>query len=179
MKKVIGKILFRAALAVLFLLPFFGWLGAEPVPFKDPEGFFTVTPPDGWKTDDSGYMGKGVVMKGPAGAAGVEPVVHMIHQPSGIVTLDVQWHTRLGQIRYDRERVKFMGLEDHEDLNPPYSQAKFSYVEAERTYISFMRLYKHEDRFFLFTAAAPEEEFEGLATAFLSVFDSFRPGTGN
>jgi hypothetical protein len=124
-------------------------------------------------------MGKGVIMKGPAGEAGVEPVVHMIHQPSGIVTLDVQWHTRLGQVRYDRERVKFQGLEDHEDQDPPFSQAKFSYVEGERSFVALMRLYKHGDRFFLFTAAAPEEEFGALSALFLSVFESFRPGTGN
>ena len=179
MKKILGKALFGLVLAILFLLPFFGWISAEPVPFKDPEGFFSVTPPDGWKTDDSGYMGKGVVMKGPAGKAGIEPVVHMTHQPSGIVTLDVQWHTRLGQIRYDLERVRFQGLEDHEDHDPPYSQAKYSYVENDRTYLAMMRLYKHADRFFLFTAAAPEEEFDGLSAAFLFVFDSFRPGPGN
>ena len=45
--------------------------------------------------------------------------------------------------------------------------------------MALMRLYKHDDRFFLFTAAAPEEEFERLETVFLSVFDSFRPAPGN
>jgi len=179
MKKLIGKTLFGLLLTALFLLPFFGWISAEPVPYTDPDGFFTVVPPDGWKTDDSSYMGQGVVMRGPAGEGGTEPVIQLIHEPSGIVTLDVQWHTRLGQIRYDLQRVKFLGLEDHEDLSPPYSQAKYSYVDGEKNFKALIRLYKHEDRFYLFTAASPEDEFEGLTTVFLSVFDSFRPGAGN
>jgi hypothetical protein len=179
MKWILGKTLFGMVLALLFLLPFFGWISAEPVPYRDPEGFFAVVPPDGWKTDDSGYMGQGVIIKGPAGKAGTEPVVHLIHEPSGIVTLDVQWHTKLGQIRYDLDRVKFLGLEDHEDLDPPYSQAKYSYVEGEKTFLAMVRLYRHRERFYLLTASAPEGEFEGLSPLFRSVFDSFSPGEGN
>ena len=179
MKRILGKTLFGMVLTLLFLLPFFGWISAEPVPHRDPDGFFTIIPPDGWKTDDSGYMGQGVIMKGPAGKAGMEPVVLLIHEPSGIVTLEVQWHTKLGQIRYELDRVKFLGLEDHEDLDPPFSQAKYSYMEGEKTFLSMIRLYKHRDRFYFLTASSPEEEFEGFSALFLSVFNSFTPGEGN
>ena len=82
----------------LFLLPFFGWLAAEPTPYSDPAGHFTITPPDGWSTDDSGHMGPGLVAKGPADAAGAEPLIHLTHEAAGIVTLEVRWQTLLGQI---------------------------------------------------------------------------------
>jgi hypothetical protein len=35
----------------LFLLPLLGWLAAEPTPYRDPQGAFTFTPPDGWVAD--------------------------------------------------------------------------------------------------------------------------------
>jgi hypothetical protein len=178
MRKPPGRIFFGLALTALFLLPLRGGVGAEQKPFEDPEGFFTVILPDGWTVEDSGYMGKGVIMKGPAGKGGGQPAVSVIHEPSGILALDVQWHTRLGQIRYDLERVRFLGLEDHEDRNPPYSHAKYSYVSGAQNFVAMVRLYKHDSRFFLFSASAPEEEFESLAATFMAVFDSFRPGTG-
>jgi hypothetical protein len=178
MSRAAKKAFLGVVLAGLFLLPFFSWLAAEPAPYRDPDGLFTIVPPNGWKNDDSGHMGKGVVMKGPAGESGIEPVVHLICEPAGIVTLDVMWHTRLGQIRYDLQRVKFISLEDHEDESPPYSQARYSYRDQDRTYLADIRLVMHDKRFFFMTAVAPEEEFETNFPAFKAVFDSFRPGGG-
>jgi hypothetical protein len=178
MNRAAKKVLFGAVLAGLFLLPFFSWLSAEPIPYRDPDGLFTVVPPSGWKNDDSGHMGKGVVMKGPAGESGIEPVVLLTYETAGIVTIDVMWHTRLGQLRYDLQSVKFRSLEDHEDKSPPYDQARYSYRDQDRTYLADIRLVMHDKRFFFMTAVAPEEEFETNFPAFKAVFDSFRPGGG-
>ena len=103
----------------LFLLPFFGWLAAEPTPYVDPAGLFTLTPPDGWSTDDSGHMGPGLVAKGPAGAAGSEPLIHLTHEPAGIVTHEVRWQTLLGQLRFDNERLRFITIADRQEERPP------------------------------------------------------------
>jgi hypothetical protein len=179
MSRAVKKIFFGTVLAALFLLPFFSWLAAEPVPYRHPDGLFSIVPPSGWKNDDSGHMGKGVVMKGPAGESGFEPVVHLVYEPAGIVTLDVMWHTRLGQIRYDLQRVKFLFLEDHEEESPPYYQARYSYRDRDRSYLADVRLVMHDKQFFFMTAAAPEEEFETYAPVFQAVFESFRPGGGD
>ncbi len=179
MSRAAKKTFFGMVLAGLFLLPFFSWLAAEPVPYRDPDGLFSIVPPNGWKHDDSGHMGKGVVMKGPAGESGSEPVVSLICEPTGIVTLDVMWHTRLGQIRYDLQRVRFQSLEDHEDESPPYYQARYSYRDQDRSYLADVRLVMHEKNFFFMTAVAPEEEFERHSPVFQAVFASLRPGGGD
>jgi len=172
----IWKVLFGLALTALFLLPFFSWIGAEPVPYRDPGGIFSIDTPEGWKADDSGYMGKGVVMKGPAGPAGIEPVIHLLHEGAGIVTLDVLWHTHLGRLRYDLERVKFQSLKDFEEESPPFSQARYTYGDGDVNYKAITRALMHNERFFLLTAASPAGEFEGLLPLFTATFDSMRPG---
>ena len=178
-QRAVKKALFAAFLGGLFLVPFFSWIAAGPVPYHDGEGFFSIVPPEGWKTDDSGHMGPGVVIKGPAGPSGIEPVVHLLHQPSGIVTLDVQWLTRLGQIRFDLESVRFLSLEDHETADPPYYQARYSYMEKSLPYHALVRLVKHDDHFYFMTAAAPEGEFEEHLPLLQNVLESFRPGGGD
>jgi len=170
------KTLFGLALTALFLLPFFNWIGAEPVPYRDPEGAFSIDTPEGWKADDSGYMGKGVVMKGPAGPAGIEPVIHLLHEGAGIVTLDVLWHTHLGRLRYELDRVKFQSLDDFEEAEPPFSQARYTYGGGGVSYEVITRALMHDKRFYLLTATSPVGEFEGLLPLFRATFDSMRPG---
>ena len=178
MTRVLGKVFSGAGLSILFLLPFFGFISAEPVPYRDPGGIFSVNVPEGWSTDDSGHMGPGVVMKGPAGEAGVDPVMHLLHEKAGIVTLDVQWPAYLGRIRYEREKVKFVKLEDFDEAKPPFSQARYSFVEGGRSYGAFSRMFLSGGRFYLITATAPEEDFDTFLPLFRSTFDSFRPGEG-
>ena len=159
---------------LLFLLPLFGWLAAEPTPYRDPQGLYAFTPPDGWSVDDSGHMGPGVVAKGPADDQGREPLIHLTHEPAGIVTLEVRWQTLLGQMRFDHERLRYLSIEDHEEAAPPYSQALYSYQQGPREYVSLTRLVLAGGRFYLVTALAPEGMFAGLHPAFLMSFDSLR-----
>jgi hypothetical protein len=161
----------------LFLLPLFGWLAAEPTPYTDPAGLFAITPPDGWATDDSGHMGPGLVAKGPADiASGVEPLIHLTHEPAGIVTLEVRWQTLLGQMRFDQERLKYISLEEHEEAKPPYAQALYAYQRGPQQYVALTRLVLANGRFYQITGAAPEAIFPDLHPVFLAVFDSLRPG---
>jgi hypothetical protein len=159
----------------LFLLPFFGWLAAEPTPYRDPQGLFAVTPPDGWATDDSGHMGPGLIAKGPADPDGEEPpLIHLTHEAAGIVTLDVRWQTLLGQMRFDQERLRYLSIEEHEEATPPYSQALYSYQRAGKEYVALTRLVLAGGRFYELTAVAPEAHFAGLHPTFLAAFDTLR-----
>jgi hypothetical protein len=161
----------------LFLLPFFAYLAAEPTPYRDPAGAFSLTPPDGWVTDDSGHMGPGLVAKGPADETGNEPLIHLTHEAAGIVTLEVRWQTLLGQLRYDAERVKFLAIEEHPEATPPYAQAAYSYQRGGRAFLALTRLALAQKRFYQMTAVAPEPQFEQLRPGFLAAFDSLRTGT--
>jgi hypothetical protein len=158
----------------LFLLPLFGWIAAEPTPYRDPAGHFSITPPEGWATDDSGHMGPGLVAKGPAGAAGVEPLIHLTHEPAGIVTHEVRWQTLLGQLRFDYERLKFLAIKEQPDADPVYGQAVYVYQRGDRSYQAVTRLVLAKGRFFELTAAAPESEFFDLYPALVAAFDSLR-----
>ena len=160
----------------LFLLPFFGWLAAEPTPYRDPAGHFTFTPPDGWSTDDSGHMGPGLVAKGPADASGAEPLIHLTHEPAGIVTLEVRWQTLLGQLRYDSERVRFLAIAEHPDAVPPYAQSVYLFQRGGRSYQALIRLVLARGRFYQMTFAGTEEDFELLYPTVVASFDSLRIG---
>ena len=59
----------------------------------------------------------GLVAKGPPDAAGAEPLLHLTHEPAGIVTLEVRWQTMLGQLRFDLDRVKYLILGIGVDVN--------------------------------------------------------------
>jgi len=160
----------------LFLLPFFGWLAAEPTPYADPAGLFTFTPPDGWSADDSGHMGPGLVAKGPADAAGTEPLIHLTHEPAGIVTLEVRWQTLLGQLRFDSERVRFLAIAEHPDADPPYAQSVYLFQRGGQSYQALIRLVLAKGRFYQMTFAGTEEEFELLYPTLIASFDSLRTG---
>jgi hypothetical protein len=160
----------------LFLLPLFGWLAAEPTPYRDPGGAFSITPPDGWSTDDSGHMGPGLVAKGPADASGAEPLIHLTHEPAGIVTLEVRWQTLLGQMRFDNERVRFITIDEHPDAVPPYAQSIYLFRRGERGFQALTRLVLANGRFYQMTAAVAEEDFDLLYPALLASFDSLRVG---
>jgi len=163
-----------AVFGFLFLLPLFGWLAAEPTPYRDPAGFFAFTPPEGWATDDSGHMGPGLVAKGPAGAAGAEPLIHLTHEPAGIVTLEVRWQTLVGQMRFDNERMRFLTFEEHPDASPPYAQSIYIYQRGGRGYQALTRLVLAKGRFYQITAAIPEEEFDLLHPSIVAAFDSLK-----
>jgi len=160
----------------LFLLPFFAYLAAEPTPYRDPAGLFTITPPDGWVTDDSEHMGPGLVAKGPADAAGNEPLIHLTHEAAGIVPLEMRWQAILGQLRFDTERLKYLAIEEHPDATPPYAQAAYSYQRGSQKFLALTRLVLAQGRFYLLTAAAPEGEFEPLQPALAASFDSLHIG---
>jgi len=160
----------------LFLLPLFGWLAAEPTPYKDPAGHFTITPPDGWSTDDSGHMGPGLVATGPADAAGNKPLFHLTHEPAGIVTLEVRWQTLLGQLRFDSERVRFLAIAEHPEATPPYAQSIYLFQRGDQGYQALIRLVLAEGRFFQMTAAVTEDEFDLLHPSLVAAFDSLRTG---
>jgi len=159
-----------------FLLPFFGWLAAEPTPYNDPAGLYRFTPPDGWLTDDSGHMGPGLVAKGPAGAAGVEPLIHLTHEPAGIVTHEVRWQTLLGQLRFDNERLKFLAINEQPNADPVFGQTVYVYQRGNQSYQVVTRLVLAKGRFYEMTAVAPESEFFDLYPAFVAAFDSLRIG---
>ena len=160
----------------LFLLPFFGFLAAEPSPYKDPAGQFAITPPDGWLVDDSGHMGPGLVAKGPAGATGAEPLIHLTHEAAGIVTLEVRWQTLLGQMRFDNERQRFLAIEEHPDATPPYAQSIYIYQRGGQGYQAVTRLVLARGRFYQMTGVALESEFHELYPALIASFDSLRFG---
>ena len=160
----------------LFLLPFFGWLAAEPTPYSDPAGHFTLTPPEGWSTDDSGHMGPGLVAKGPANASGIEPLLHLTHEAAGIVPLDVRWQTLLGQLRYDNERVRFLAIAEHPEAAPPYAQSVYLFQRGGQNYQALIRLVQANGRFYQMTFAGTEEDFEALYPALTASFDSLRAG---
>jgi hypothetical protein len=168
------RLLSAAVFGFLFLLPLFGWLAAEPTPYRDPAGLFAFTPPEGWSTDDSGHMGPGLVAKGPADASGTEPLIHLTHEAAGIVTIDVRWATLLGQMRFDFERLRYLSLEEHEEARPPYMQALYSYARGEQEFVSLSRLVLAGGRFYHLTAVAPAEAFTALHPTFLAAFDTLR-----
>ena len=173
-----GLTRFLAALIVggLFLLPFFGWLAAEPTPYSDPAGHFAITPPEGWSTDNSEHMGPGFVAKGPADAAGIEPLIHLTHEAAGIVTLEVRWQTLLGQLRYDNERVRFLAIAEQPDAVPPYAQSVYLFQRGGQSYQALLRLVLAKGRFYQMTFAGTEEEFELLYPTVVAAFDSLRTG---
>jgi len=160
----------------LFLLPLFGWLAAEPTPYRDPAGLFAITPPDGWSTDNSEHMGPGLVAKGPANAAGTEPLIHLTHEAAGIVTLEVRWQTLLGQLRFDSERVRFLAIAEHPDADPPYAQSVYLFQRGGQGYQALIRLVLAKGRFYQMTFAGTEEEFELLYPTLVAAFDSLRIG---
>ncbi len=160
----------------LFLLPFFGWLAAEPTPYTDPAGHFTITPPEGWDTDDSGHMGPGLVAKGAADAAGIEPLIHLTHEAAGIVTLEVRWQTLLGQLRFDNERVRFLAIAEHPEAVPPYAQSVYLFQRGAQGYQSLIRVVQAKGRFYQMTFAGTEEQFEQFYPAVVASFDSLRTG---
>lgn len=160
----------------LFLLPFFGWLAAEPTPYRDPQGLYSFTPPEAWSVDDSGHMGPGLVAKGPTDAGGEEPLIHLTHEAAGIVTLEVRWQTLLGQMRFDMERVKYISLEEHLAETPPYAQALYAYQRGPQQFVALTRLVLAGGRFYQVTATAPEAVFPPLHAVFLASFDTFRVG---
>ena len=174
--RTVRRLLTAGACGGLFLLPLFGWLAAEPTPYRDPAGHFTLTPPDGWSTDDSGHMGPGLVARGPAGTAGAEPLIHLTHEAAGIVTLEVRWQTLLGQLRFDNERLRFLAIEEHPDASPPYAQSIYIYRRGDRGYQALTRLVLAGGRFYQMTAAVPEEDFDLLHPALVAAFDSLRTG---
>ena len=80
-------------------------------------------------------MGPGLVAKGPAGAAGNEPLIHLTHEPAGIVTLEVRWQTLLGQMRFDNERMRFITTPvEHPEASPPYAQSMYLYRRGTQGY---------------------------------------------
>jgi len=160
----------------LFLLPFFGWLAAEATPYSDPAGYFTITPPDGWSTDNSEHMGPGLVAKGPADGAGNEPLIHLTHEAAGIVTLEVRWQTLLGQMRFDNERVRFLAIAEHPDEVPPYAQSVYLFQRGGKSYQALIRLVLARGRFYQMTFAGTEEDFELLYPTVVAAFDSLRSG---
>jgi len=160
----------------LFLLPFFGWLAAEPTPYSDPAGFFTFTPPDGWSSDDSGHLGPGLVAKGPADVSGTEPLINLTHEAAGIVTLDVRWQTLLGQLRFDNERVRFLAIAEHPDAVPPYAQSVYLFRRGGQSHQALIRLVLAKGRFYQMTFAGTEEDFELLYPTLVAAFDSLRAG---
>jgi len=174
MKRLLGKGLFGAVLTALFLMPFFSWISAEPVRYQDTEGLFTIRIPEGWTAEESNFMGKGVIMKQADREDGQGPLFHLVNEAAGVVTLDVYWHTHLGRLRYDLEKVKFQGLEDHEDQSPPYYDARYSFSEGEIRKRAIVRLVMIDQRFYLMTGAALEEEFEELEPLFLKTFRSLQ-----
>jgi hypothetical protein len=160
----------------LFLLPLFGWLAAEPTPYRAPDGLFSFTAPDGWSTDDSGHMGPGLVARGLPSADGVEPLIHLTHEPAGKVTLEVRWQTLVGQMRFDNERMRFMTLEEHPEAVPPYAQTMYLYQRGGQGYQALTRLVLADGRFFEMTAAVPETDFDLLYPTLTAAFDSLRVG---
>lgn len=170
------RLLVALTLVGLFLLPLFGWLAAEPAPYSDPAGYFSFEPPPGWTTDDSGHMGPGLVAKGPADASGSEPVLHLMHEAAGIVTLEVRWQTLLGQMRFENDRLKFLAIEEHPDAVPPYAQSVYVFRRGDQDYQALTRLVLAKNRFFQMTAAAPERDFDVLYPALVAAFDSLKTG---
>jgi hypothetical protein len=158
----------------LFLLPLFGWLAAEPTPYRDPDGLFSITPPDGWSTDDSGHMGPGLVAKGPPDASGAEPLIHLTHEPAGKMTLEVRWQTLVGQMRFDNERMRFMTLEEHPEADPPYAQTMYLFHRGGQGYHALTGLVLAGGRFYQITATVPESDFDLLYPALVASFDSLR-----
>jgi len=160
----------------LFLLPFFAYLAAEPTPYRDPTGQFSIATPEGWDTDDSGHMGPGLIAKGPAGPAGIVPLIHLTHEPAGIVTHEVRWQTLLGQMRFEYERLKFLAIKEQPDADPVYGQAVYVYQRGTQSYQAVTRLVLAKGRFYEMTAAAPESEFHDLYPVLIAAFDSLRLG---
>jgi hypothetical protein len=116
------------------------------------------------------------VAKGPADAAGTEPLIHLTQEAAGIVTLEVRWQTLLGQMRFDGERLKYLEIEEHPNVQPPYAQAVYSYQRGSLKFLGLTRLVLSQGRFYLLTATAPEGEFELLQPALVTAFDSLRTG---
>jgi hypothetical protein len=172
----VKRLLATAVCLGLFLLPLFGWLAAEPTPYRDPAGNFTITLPEGWATDDSGHMGPGLVAKGTANAAGAVPLIHLTHEPAGKMTLEVRWQTLVGQMRFDNERMRFMTLEEFPDAVPPYAQTMYLYRRGDQGYQALTRLVLAGGRFYELTAAIPDDSFDELYPALVAAFDSLKVG---
>ena len=161
----------------LFLLPFFGWLAAEPTPYVDPGGHFTFTPPDGWSTDNSEHMGPGLVAKGPADASGAEPLIHLTHEPAGIVTLEVRWQTLLGQIALRQRAGAFPRDRGAPGRGPALRAIRVPVTSvAVKSYQALIRLVLLKGRFYQMTFAGTEEDFELLYPTLTASFDSLRIG---
>ena len=122
-------------------------------------------------------MGPGLVAKGPPNAAGAVPLLHLTHEPAGIVTLEVRWQTLLGQMRFDNERMRFIAIEEHPEASPPHAQTNYLFQRGGRGYQALTRLVLAGGRFYELTAAVPEEDFDALYPALVAAFESLRPGT--
>jgi hypothetical protein len=172
MKRIIGKGMFGAVLTALFLMPFFSWISAEVMRYQDPDGLYTLGIPEGWKAEESTFLGKGVVME-PAGEGEESgPMFQLLHEAAGVVAIDVYWHTHLGRLRYDLSKVQFQGLEDHEDQSPPWYQARYSFHEGDTVRKAVVRLVMIDKRFYLMTGTAPGETFEEFDSLFTKAFES-------
>ena len=174
MRRAVGRGIFGAVLTALFLMPFFSWISAEVMRYEDPEKLYTVGIPEGWKAEESSFMGKGVVMEPAGGDGQTGPMFQLLHEGAGVVTIDVYWHTHLGRLRYDLSKVQFQGLEDHEDQDPPWYQAIYTYSEGEAVRKAIVRLVMTNKHFYLMTGTAPEATFDEIAPLFIKTFDSLQ-----
>jgi len=176
MRRLALKALSGVVLGFLFLLPFFGWIAADPAPYHDPGGNFSVLMPEGWTADDSGHAGRGVVMKGPAGPGGSQPALQLTYEPAGIVSLDEMWYAHLGRLRYDLSRVNIVTMENREEDSPPHYQAVYTWQEGDVTRKALSRMTFFDDRFYLMTASSVEGDFDALRPLFENVLGSLKPG---
>ena len=119
-------------------------------------------------------MGKGVVMERAGGNGDKGPVFQLISEETGVVTIDVYWHTHLGRLRYDLSKVKFLGMENHEDEKPPWYQARYTYSEGEARHTAVVRLVMAGERFYLMTGRAPEASFEEFDPVYVKTFESLQ-----
>ena len=174
MRRVLGRGVFGAVVTALFLMPFFSWISAEVMRYEDPEGIYSVGIPEGWKAEESSFMGIGVVMEQAGGDEATGPNIQLFKEAAGVVTIDVYWHTHLGRLRYDLSRVQFQGLEDHEDQDPPWYQARYSYMEGEVRKRAVVRLVMAAESFFLMTGTADEADFEELDPLFVKTFETLK-----
>ena len=172
MSRAVGRGLFGAVVLALFLMPFFSWISAEVMRYEDPEGRYGIGIPEGWAAEESTFMGKGVVMEQAGGDGQKGPIIQLLSEEAGVVTIDVYWHTHLGRLRYDLAKVKFHGLENHEDALPPWYQARYSYSEGEVRHMAVVRLVMAAGRFYLMTGSSPETTFEEFDPLYVKTFDS-------
>lgn len=174
MSRAVGRGFFGAVVLALFLMPFFSWISAEVMSFEDPEGRYSIGIPEGWKAEESTFMGKGVIMERAGGDGEKGPFIQLTSEETGVVTIDVYWHTHLGRLRYDLSKVKFLDMENHEDEKPPWYQARYSYSEGEVQHTAAVRLVMAGERFYLMTGTSAEASFEKFAPLFTKTFDSLQ-----